>query len=81
MTATCSGLKQKASHHPGRALTRRGLLVHAELRGHAVGKRPLVLELRAQPCSWEPLTRLAIRTAIGARVGHHTHLGSGCGHG
>lgn len=65
----------KISYHPRHALTRRCLLVHVELTGHTVGQTCLVLELWAQPCSRQPLaSRLAVRTAIGARVGHHIHL-------
>lgn len=64
------------SYHPRHALTWRHLLVHVELRGHIVLQACLIRELWAQPCSVQPLARgLAVRTAIGARVSHHIHLG------
>lgn len=66
----------KKSYHPRHALTRWCLLVHVKLGGHIVGQARLILELWAQPCSRQPLARLAVRTAIGARVGHHIHLKS-----
>lgn len=63
------------SYHPRHPLTRRCLLVHAKLVGHIVGQTRLILELWAQPCSRQPLaSRLAVRTTIGARIGHHIHL-------
>lgn len=69
------GKQIKTSYHPRHALTRWRLLVHVELSGHIVGQSCLILELWAQPCSRQPLaSRLAVRTAIGARVGHHIHL-------
>lgn len=70
--------KKRKSYHPRHALNRRRLLVHVELVGHIVGQARLILELWAQPCSRQPLaSRLAVRTTIGARVGHHVHLKGG----
>lgn len=63
------------SYHPRHALTWWCLLVHVELVGHIVGQARLILELWAQPCSRQPLASgLAVRTTIGARIGHHIHL-------
>lgn len=68
---------EKTSYHPRHALARWQLLVHVELIGHIVGHACLILELWAQPCSRHPLaSRLAVRTTIGARIGHHIHLES-----
>lgn len=63
------------AYHARQALTRQRLLVHVELVGDVVGQGRLILELWAQPCSRHPLaSRLAVRTTIGARTGHHIHL-------
>lgn len=69
-------LNKNKSYHPRHALTRWCLLVHVKLVGHIVGQACLILELWARPCSWQPLARLAVRTTIGARIGHHIHLES-----
>lgn len=69
------GTEKNKTYHPRHALTRWCLLVHVELGGHIVGQARLSLELWAQPCSRQPLaSRLAVRTTIGARIGHHIHL-------
>lgn len=69
--------KTNKSYHPRHALTRWCLLLHAKLGSHIAGEACFILELWAQPCSRHPLARgLAVRTAIGARVGHHIHLES-----
>lgn len=73
-----SGSESFSAYHARHALTRQRLLVHVELVGDVVGHGRLILELWAQPCSRHPLaSRLAVRTTIGARIGHHIHLKGG----